>query len=180
MNNPIAFIDQTGEWFGIDDVITGPVDEIVVIGGLFVLSLFGVQWADDFIDATADALSDMYGGILDFADVAPETPDDNSKTEESESYKIPDVEYPGDDPTVAPEGYEWTGPDPQGEKRGGYKNKNPNKRDSWHPNLDHGPPKGPHWDYNDIYGTKWTIVRRLGRTVYQIWNGKHMIFEFIR
>jgi len=67
----------------------------------------------------------------------------------------PNVEFPGYDPTKAPDGYVWKGPDSQGGKNGGYKN--PNGKDSWHPDLDH--PKGiaPHWDYNDAYGHKWRV-----------------------
>ena len=68
----------------------------------------------------------------------------------------PDVEYPGDDPAQAPDGYSWTGPDAQGGTRGGYKNDDPNKKDSWHPDLDNET-HGPHWDYNDVYGHKWRV-----------------------
>ena len=69
----------------------------------------------------------------------------------------PDVTFPGYDPTKAPDGYEWKGPDPAGGKRGGYKNQKPNFRDSWHPDLDHGGDIEPHWDYNDIFGRKWRV-----------------------
>ena len=69
---------------------------------------------------------------------------------------VPDVTYPGDDPAKSPgDDYEWRGPDQQGGERGGYANKY--GKDSWHPNLDHGPPIGPHWDYNDPFGHKWRI-----------------------
>lgn len=68
----------------------------------------------------------------------------------------PDVEYPGDDPTKAPDGYEWTGPDEQGGQRGGYKNSDPEKKDSWHPDLNNRK-EGPHWDYNDGNGNKWRV-----------------------
>ena len=68
---------------------------------------------------------------------------------------MPDVTYPGNDPTVAPEGYEWRGPDEPGGKRGGYAN--PKGKDSWHPDLDHPDGIGPHWDYNDGLGHKWRV-----------------------
>ena len=67
----------------------------------------------------------------------------------------PDVEFPGNDPTKAPDGYVWKGPDKQGGKRGGYKN--PNGKDSWHPDLNHPDGVDPHWDYNDEYGFKWRV-----------------------
>jgi hypothetical protein len=67
----------------------------------------------------------------------------------------PDVKFPGNDPTKAPDGYVWKGPDPQGGERGGYKN--PNGKDSWHPDLNHPDGIEPHWDYNDVYGHKWRV-----------------------
>ena len=33
--NPVNFIDPMGLWFGVDDVLTGPADEILVIGALY-------------------------------------------------------------------------------------------------------------------------------------------------
>jgi len=61
-------------------------------------------------------------------------------------------EYPGDDPTAAPEGFEWKGkPGSQpGGKEGNYHN--PETGESLRPDLDHNPPVGPHWDYKDPNG----------------------------
>ena len=64
--------------------------------------------------------------------------------------RIPD--YPGDDPEGAPEGYEWRGKGKQGSSQGNYHN--PNTGESLHPDLDHGPPIGPHWDYWGPDGVK--------------------------
>jgi len=33
-SNPIIRFDRLGLWFGIDDVFTGPVDEIIVLGAI--------------------------------------------------------------------------------------------------------------------------------------------------
>ena len=55
-NNPISFDDSTGEWFGIDDVVTGPVDEIIVLGGLALLAALGIDWAEDAGDSLSAAL----------------------------------------------------------------------------------------------------------------------------
>jgi RHS repeat-associated protein len=49
-NNPVNRIDPDGKWFGADDVFTGPVDEIVVIGGLAVAAACGSKWAADTLD----------------------------------------------------------------------------------------------------------------------------------
>ena len=71
--------------------------------------------------------------------------------------KPPDVTYPGDDPTVAPEGYEWKGKGPQGSKDGNYAR--PDPKTSWHPDLNHDPPIGPHWDFKDPSGQWWRIFK---------------------
>ena len=44
----------------------------------------------------------------------------------------------------------------------------------------HGPPKGPHWDYNDIYGKKWSITRELGRTVIRKWKNNRIFIEIFK
>ena len=64
--------------------------------------------------------------------------------------RIPD--YPGDDPKVAPEGYQWRGRGEQGSPQGNYHN--PDTGESLHPDLDHKPPVGPHWDYWGPDGVK--------------------------
>ena len=58
----------------------------------------------------------------------------------------PDVTYPGNDPKKAPKGTEWRGKGEPGSKEGNYYN--PQTGESWHPDLDHPEPIGPHWDYN--------------------------------
>ena len=56
------------------------------------------------------------------------------------------VEYPGDDPTTPPEeGMEWRGQKPVGGDKGSWYD--PKTGKSWHPDLNHQPPIGPHWDY---------------------------------
>ena len=34
---------------------------------------------------------------------------------------------------------------------------NKNTGEQWHPDLNHKPPKGPHWDYTDIWGFVWSV-----------------------
>jgi RHS repeat-associated protein len=45
--NPVKYTDPDGNWFGFDDVFTGPVDEIIVIGGLSLAATCGSKWAYD-------------------------------------------------------------------------------------------------------------------------------------
>jgi hypothetical protein len=66
--------------------------------------------------------------------------------EDENETDIPDVTYPGNDPKEAPEGTEWKGKGEKGSKEGNYYNKDTGE--SWHPDLDHPDPIGPHWDYN--------------------------------
>ncbi len=62
--------------------------------------------------------------------------------ENGQNNELPDVKYPGNDPNVPPgENWEWRGP----EKKGAWYN--PETGESLHPDLDHKPPIGPHWDY---------------------------------
>ncbi|MFT5913345.1 MAG: hypothetical protein ACI9XO_004892, partial [Paraglaciecola sp.] len=67
------------------------------------------------------------------------------------------VEFPGNDPTKAPEGYEWKGrPDSTlGAKDGNYYN--PSTKESLRPDLDYSDPIGPHWDYKNSSGSWFRI-----------------------
>ena len=73
----------------------------------------------------------------------------------TEDNDVPDVDYPGDDPTVAPEGYEWRGSGEKGSKEGNYYN--PDDDTSLHPDLQHPAPIGPHWDFKDSAGKWWRL-----------------------
>ena len=67
----------------------------------------------------------------------------------------PPGEYPGDDPTKPPEGYEWRGkPGSQpGGKDGSYYD--PGTGEVLRPDLDHPEGIDPHWDYKDPSGNWW-------------------------
>jgi len=58
-NNGLCKYDKLGNWFGIDDAFTGPVDEILVIGGLALGAYCGSTWCaqkkDDLINVIDDA-----------------------------------------------------------------------------------------------------------------------------
>ena len=61
-NNPVMRTDSTGMWFGLDDIFTGLVDEIIVLGALAC----GVLWigAELGVPGASDAL-DTVGGWVD-------------------------------------------------------------------------------------------------------------------
>jgi hypothetical protein len=56
--NPNTFTDPTGLWFGPDDVVTGPVDEIIVITGLWIAASLGSDNAEEILNSLSDAVSD--------------------------------------------------------------------------------------------------------------------------
>jgi hypothetical protein len=57
------------------------------------------------------------------------------------------VKYPGNDPTVSPgEGFEWRGNGTPDSGQGNWYN--PTTGEKFNPDLGHGAPIGPHWDYN--------------------------------
>ncbi|XMB72158.1 hypothetical protein RJI07_08620 [Mycoplasmatota bacterium WC30] len=57
------FTDSTGYWVGFDDVFTGPVDEIIVLGLLAIAALVGISGAadalDDFVNVIGNTLSNV-------------------------------------------------------------------------------------------------------------------------
>ena len=83
------------------------------------------------------------------------TPTVSSSKKEKEKPKTPDVTYPGDDPANPPDGTSWKGKGSQGSKQGNYYN--PKTGESWHPDLDHPDPIGPHWDYLDPNNIWWRV-----------------------
>jgi hypothetical protein len=84
----------------------------------------------------------------------PEDPDDEGNKKQ----------WPGDDPTKAPEGTEWRGKpgSTQGDKDGNFYN--PTTKESYRPDLDHSEPIGKHWDYRAADG-KWYRIYPDGRVV---------------
>ena len=187
-NNPVNYIDYTGEnaeaiaaFFGglwtVAFAEPTPAGEIVAGIITVVTVVVGAATVGHLLEEASGTESSGTESSESKPDDPPQSVPDNSKVPDSQ---LPDVEYPGDDPTVAPDGYEWTGPDPQGGKRGGYKNKDPNTRDSWHPDFHHGEPKGPHWDFNDIFGKTWAVTSEQGHTVIRLWEGKKIILTIVK
>ena len=56
--------------------------------------------------------------------------------------------WPGDDPTKAPDGFEWRGEGQPGSARGNWYN--PKTREILHPDLNHPIGIDPHWDFRDV------------------------------
>ena len=156
-NNPVNYVDYTGEI---------AISATFCAFGLVVLAAPVIYEFSDALVTTTYKAGKAFGNWLDDktnnkenSHTAPpqNVPEATEKPNDDTTPTVPNVEYPGDDPTVAPDGYEWKGPDKQGGKRGGYKNKNPNSRDSWHPDLNHPDGVKPHWDYNDVFKNKWRV-----------------------
>lgn len=68
-----------------------------------------------------------------------------------------DGRWPGDDPTKAPDGFEWRGNGSPGSSKGNWYN--PDTGEILHPDLNHPQPIGPHWDFRDILKQWWRIFR---------------------
>ena len=148
-NSPILFVDHDG-----DDA------EAV---GWWASTMWWLCAADGPIPV-GDAL---YGlGIIVFGGISIYTASNfsfevdlpkehSSPCEAEEETEVPEVTYPGDDPAEAPDGTSWRGSGPQGSKEGNYYNQETGE--SWHPDLDHPDPIGPHWDYRDRAGAWWRI-----------------------
>ena len=180
VNKPTVYVDPTGEWFGIDDVITGPIDEIIVIGGLLLLGACGVEWADEAIDATTEVLTGLYDGVGDIIDwvhaSTDTTPTPTPSKDRPKDEKGRPIVNPGDIPGEE-EGYY---PPKNGPKTGkigkdkGWVDKNGN---IWVPaptgsGKDHG---GGHWDVNRKDGKGYINVYPGGK--FRPGSGKIPIFK---
>jgi RHS repeat-associated protein len=80
---------------------------------------------------------------------------EKKKEKERTDPEPPDVTYPGDPSDPPGEDYEWRGKQPVGGDKGSWVNGSTGEQ--WHPDLNHLPPKGPHWDYTDIFGVVWSV-----------------------
>jgi hypothetical protein len=62
---PVMLTDSTGYWFGFDDVFTGPVDEIIVLGLLALAVYIGIPGAAEILDSTVTIIDDILGPVND-------------------------------------------------------------------------------------------------------------------
>ena len=163
-NDPVMFADYTGEnaaaawetWnaYGQDIAMAdGPLpfgDSIYFVGMIVIGFGVLVEWV-----------------CGDTSKGAPQAPsaEDKAPPEQTEEVdapqnitdeKIPNVKYPGNDSTKAPsDDYVWKGKNPVGGDKGAWVNNKTGEQ--FHPDLNHKPPKGPHWDYKDIFGYWWDL-----------------------
>ncbi|TDX51134.1 RHS repeat domain-containing protein [Orenia marismortui] len=76
--NPVKYVDPYGLWFGADDTITGPVDEIIVIGGLYLAATYGnSEWAQNTMNNLIGVVQDSCGRLF----VKSETPEEGNDGE---------------------------------------------------------------------------------------------------
>jgi HK97 family phage portal protein len=88
--------------------------------------------------------------------IPPEFEDLPSPLEEPTTTVKPPYDQFPTDPTQPPApGFEWQGNGPPESGRGNWHNEDTNE--SLHPDLDHAPPEGPHWDYIDPNGRSWRL-----------------------
>jgi RHS repeat-associated protein len=104
----------------------------------------------DFTDPSGESIGDWPGG-------GPSTnsgPTFPFPFEPSPIFATPPSDQPNfDDPSQPPsEDWEWRGSGPPGSRQGSWYN--PSENESLHPDLEHGPPQGPHYDHVDKDGKK--------------------------
>jgi len=134
-NNPVRYSDPSG--YALIEALIAAVGIgwtiTIVVGGIVIICDLVWQTLNELVDW----LSRQW--YRPFAKITYEVESQQKET-------LPDVTYPGDDPTKAPDGYEWKGKGPQGSNQGNYFNDDTGE--SLHQDLNH--PKGidPHWDYN--------------------------------
>jgi RHS repeat-associated protein len=104
-NNPVKYVDPDGNWFGADDALAGPVDEIAVLGILFILSKLGNKWASEKLDGIENFFDNTFlsesADEEDFAIPTPEELEQKTKERQKEIENAPTgtlsaPEYPED------------------------------------------------------------------------------------
>ena len=154
-NSPVAFYDTEGNMATEATIAAAnwwnPIGWIA--GGILVVE---VVVAAVVISEEIDSESAIKSHEISEKQANEEpTPTVSSSKKEKEKPKTPDVTYPGDDPANPPDGTSWKGKGSQGSKQGNYYN--PKTGESWHPDLDHPDPIGPHWDYLDPNNIWWRV-----------------------
>jgi RHS repeat-associated protein len=175
-NNPINYVDPTGhfgveilEWLGIGWGIASaeptPFGEVVMgVATAAVVTYAVVDYGVDVIERNMQ-IAFALGMVIGEAFVSDSTrdndyevrdADDTGKSGSGNQPPKPSVPYPGDDSSKPPgEGWEWRGQEGSkpGDPNGNWYN--PQTGESLNPDINHGPPQGPHWDYKPFKGSEW-------------------------
>jgi len=130
-NNPMQFMDPDGRYGFIIPILTWT-------GGAITFPL----WGPEFVAFLAGA-SVAYIGceICDYC---------NKMNQKNLEEKVPPYTWEdlGDDPSKCPdEGFEWRGKGEPEDGKGNWIRGEKPFQEHLHPDLDHGYPHGPHWDY---------------------------------
>ena len=146
-NNAVNYKDSLG-----NEAVT--ITVVTIAGAAFVVAVLAAV-VKDCCYYLAEAIYDAGVWITEQTQEVWAEISYSKREENAEVPEVPDVTYPGDDPKEAPDGTEWRGAGEQGGKQGNYYN--PDTGESWHPDLEHEEPIGPHWDYRDPAGTWWRV-----------------------
>lgn len=143
-NCPVKYKDSDGhEWVTATAVVI-VIEAVLIVATVAIISYCVATLLVELSGWIADSLHQIAWANIEYAkEVAEPEP--------------PDVTYPGDDPQKEPNGTEWKGKGEKGSKEGNYYN--PKTGESWHPDLKHPEPIGPHWDYRAPDGTWWRVGR---------------------
>ena len=143
LNNPVYYSDPIGKRVVADNSMMLASAGVFVFGSMLIYP----PLVHGLASGVAEALIEIF---------FPAKTDTAFVSEEKATPQEPDVTYPGDDSSIPPgEDYEWHGKEPVGGDKGAWVNEKTNEK--WHPDLNHGAPIGPHWDYTDASGTVWRI-----------------------
>ncbi len=125
-NNPFQYCDPDGQCvfliaIPIGEIILGTATAEAIIGA--VVGAFCAYFAYENVHYVEDWMNDCY--------------------RDGFHYGWDDLGWDPANPNI--EGFEWRGKNPPGCEEGGWYNEG--TKESYHPDLEHGPPYGPHWDY---------------------------------
>lgn len=163
-NNPAQLRDPSGNVAIADDIGIGA--GIIVVGGGFLLcrAMGGCQFQPPLPCFLGGACPKPPPPSVPKPVAQPGPPPcpanavcaDNNGNNDPQGPKKP--QWPGDDPSKAPPGTTWRGA-PGSTPGGGNGNYfNSQTGESYHPDLNHPDPIGPHWDYKDPNGLWWRIM----------------------